>query len=387
MLLQPAHASQPESKSSWSANSRLPSLDGWRALSILLVLGSHSGMVHGSSRWKPFLRWIVGETGVLCFFVISGFLITWLLLVENDRQGQISLKNFYIRRILRIFPVFYTFLLAVAILQCFTPWSQNWVEWIGCLTFTQNFINSPDPTGHLWSLSVEEQFYLLWPLTLVYLIKHGATGRRILNFLAISIVVAPICRALGYHPATQRFFPFLENRSFFNYFDLLAVGCACAIYLVEARKTGFLSDVFHMRRRTVLLAGTVLVLVPYGLAVIQRSNYILRVFSVTVGRDFEAFGFALLILQSVFMPDWGIYRVLNWRWVSQIGILSYSIYIWQQMFCTAPQKYGLGQVWWMSFPCWLATAFIVACISYYGLERPILKLRARFGSRANKMAG
>jgi peptidoglycan/LPS O-acetylase OafA/YrhL len=342
---------------------------------------------HGSPRWKPIFQWIQGESGVLCFFVISGFLITWLMLVEHDRQGAISLKKFYVRRVLRIFPVFYTFLLAVAALQYFTPWSQGRLEWIGCLTFTQNFINSPDPTGHLWSLSVEEQFYLLWPLTLVFLIKHGTDSRRILGFLVFPIVLAPISRALGYHPATSKFLPFLAGRSFFNYFDLLAVGCVCAVCLVEARKNGFLKDIFRIRRCTILFAGAALVLIPYVMAEIQESNVILRVFSVTVGRDFEAFGFALLMFQSVLLPDWGIYRVLNWRWVSQIGILSYSIYIWQQMFCTAPQKYGLGQVWWMSFPGWLATVFVVACISYYGLERPILRLRTRFGSGAAKRVG
>ena len=352
-------------------------------MSILLVLGAHSEMAyHGPARWIPFFRWFQGEVGVLCFFVISGFLITWLMLVENDRQGRISLKNFYIRRALRILPVFYTFLLTVAALQCFTPWSQSRLEWAGCLTFTQNFIGSQDPTGHLWSLSVEEQFYLLWPLTLVYLIKHGADSRRILRFLAIPVVLAPVCRALGYHPATERYLPFLATRSFLNYFDLLAVGCACAFCLAEARKNGILKNIFYTRRHTILFAGTLLVLIPYVMAEFQRSSFILRVFCVTVGRDFEAFGFALLMMQSVLMPDWGIYRTLNWRWVSQIGILSYSLYIWQEIFCTAPEKYGLGQVWWMSFPGWLLTVLIVASISYYGLERPILKLRTRFGSRS-----
>jgi peptidoglycan/LPS O-acetylase OafA/YrhL len=225
---------------------------------------------------------------------------------------------------------------------------------------------------------------LLWPLTLVYLIKRGASSRQILGFLTFFILVAPVCRALGYHPATERLLPFLTSRSFFNYFDLLAVGCACAVCLAEARRTGFLKNVFQTHRRAILFAGMALVLIPYVIAEIQKSNVILRVFSVTVGRDFEAFGFALLILQSIFLPNWGIYRVLNWRWVSQIGILSYSIYIWQEIFCTAPEKYGLGRVWWMSFPGWLVPVFVVSSISYYGLERPILKLRARFGSRTAK---
>jgi peptidoglycan/LPS O-acetylase OafA/YrhL len=107
-------------------------------------------------------------------------------------------------------------------------------------------------------------------------------------------------------------------------------------------------------------------------------HLILRILQVTVIPSFEALGFALLMLQSVFLPDWGIYRVLNWRWVCQIGVLSYSIYIWQQIFCTEPEKFGLGPVWWMSFPGWLVPVFVVSFISYYGLERPILKLRVHF---------
>ena len=135
-----------------------------------MVLCGHSQFVnYYSPKWNPVLYWLDGP-GVLCFFVISGFLITWLLLVENDHRGRISLKHFYIRRALRILPVYYTFLLTVAVLQYFTPYSQNYMEWIGNLTFTQNFIESPHTTGHLWSLSVEEQFYLLWPVTLVFLI-------------------------------------------------------------------------------------------------------------------------------------------------------------------------------------------------------------------------
>ena len=345
----------------------------------MLVLGGHSERVyHYSPRWIPIFRWSDGGVGVLCFFVISGFLITWLMLVENDRLGRISLKHFYIRRALRILPVFYTFLLTVAALQYFTLYSQSWVEWIGNLTFTQNFIGSPYTTGHLWSLSVEEQFYLLWPVTLVCLIKCGANSRQLLCFLALPILAAPFCRAMGYHQFPAILARFLRGRSFFSYFDLLAVGCACAVYLANVRRTGVQTNIFHTHRRTILVAGLALVLIPYVLDNINDSHLILRILRVTVIPSFEALGFALLMLQSVFLPDWGIYRVLNWRWVCQIGVLSYSIYIWQQIFCTEPEKFGLGRVWWMSFPGWLVPVFAVSFISYYGLERPILKLRVLF---------
>jgi peptidoglycan/LPS O-acetylase OafA/YrhL len=127
-----------------------------------------------------------------------------------------------------------------------------------------------------------------------------------------------------------------------------------------------------------MFAGLLLFLIPYGLDKIYESHWIVRIIRWTVLPSFETFGFALLMLQSVFLPDWGIYRILNWRWVCQIGVLSYSLYIWQQIFCTAPEAFGLGRVWWMSFPGWLVPVFVVSFISYYGLERPILKLRVRF---------
>lgn len=345
----------------------------------MLVLGGHSERVyHGNPQWTPVFHWFDGALGVLCFFVISGFLITWLMLVEKDHRGRISLKHFYVRRALRILPVFYTFLLTVAALQYFTPYSQTWLEWIGNLTFTQNFIDSPHTTAHLWSLSVEEQFYLLWPVTLVFLIKGGASSRQLLGFLALPILAAPICRAVGHHPSLALHVPFLAGRSFFSYFDLLAVGCACAVYLAEIRRKNGPENIFLTHRRAMLLAGLVLVLVPYVLDNINHSNLILRILRVTVDPSFEALGFALVMLQSVFLPDWGIYRVLNWRWVCQIGVLSYSIYIWQQIFCNEPGVLGPGPVWWMSFPGWLIPVFVVSFISYYGLERPILKLRVRF---------
>lgn len=373
----------PDPKISPLVKSRLPSLDGWRALSILLVLGGHSERVyHYSPQWKPVFHWFDGGVGVLCFFVISGFLITWLMLVENERLGRISLKHFYIRRALRILPVFYTYLLTVAALQYFTPYSQNWQEWIGNLTFTQNYINSPHTTAHLWSLSVEEQFYLLWPATLIFLIKCGASRRQLLGFLVFPILVAPCCRALGHNPDAALYVPILAGRSFFSYFDLLAVGCACAVYLAEVRNRGCQATIFQIHRRAMLFAGLLLVLIPYVFDNIHSSHSILRILSVTLDPSLGAIGFAVLMLQSVFLPDWGIYRVLNWRWVCQIGVLSYSIYIWQQMFCTEPEVFGLGRVWWMSFPGWLVPVLVVSFISYYGLELPILKLRARFRDAA-----
>src|ERR1017187_6342941 len=145
---------------------RLPSLDGWRAISIMMVLGAHAEHTNGfPNAFHAIFKWLFdGTLGVLFFFVISGFLITWLLVFENDRSGHINLKHFYARRALRILPVYYAFILTLVCLQLFTVYTQSVSAWIGNLTFTTNFVTANVwPSGHLWSLSVEEQFYLLWP--------------------------------------------------------------------------------------------------------------------------------------------------------------------------------------------------------------------------------
>lgn len=360
-------------------DSRLASLDGWRAISVLLVLGGHSGRIfYGPEQWKRLFLWSEGALGVLFFFVLSGFLITWLLLQERDRSGTISLRHFYIRRALRILPVFCAFMLVVALLQYFTPFRQTALEWVGNLTFTQNFVNSPHTTAHLWSLSVEEQFYLLWPVVFSFMIKRGSSPRRLLVWLAAPILIAPICRAMGYVSYPESLAPLLRGRSFFSYFDCLAIGCASGILLAEVRGRRLGTNIFQWRPGIVFLAGTVLVLAPYLVEKFHEHHKALVIFRVTLMSTFEAIGFALLMVQSVLMPSWGVYRILNWRWVSQIGVLSYSIYIWQQIFCTEPEVFGLARVWWMTFPGWLVPVFAVSLVTYYGLEKPILRLQKRF---------
>ena len=99
-----------------------------------------------------------GNLGVRFFFIISGFLITWLMILENDRIGRVNLSQFYIRRALRILPVYFAFMLVLACLQYFTPYAQSAAAWAGNLTFTTNFVGCHWPSAHLWTLAVEEQF-------------------------------------------------------------------------------------------------------------------------------------------------------------------------------------------------------------------------------------
>ena len=351
-------------------------MDGWRAVSIALVLGSHNLFVSGfPDKLRPLFYWAFdGNLGVRCFFTISGLLITWLMIVENNQTGRVNLRHFYVRRAFRILPVYFGFLLTLGMLQWFTPYALNRIGWIGNLTFTRNFIGSDFTSDHLWSLSVEEQFYVLWPMLFV---AFGlAANSRILRILAIPVLMAPISRVIGYKTFPAFLAPVFRGYSFFSFFDALAVGCACAILLSRRRKD--IDNMIKARPGTVFSVGLALLLVTYVLIKLSPKVALLRAVLVPLGPTAQAFGFAILVLHSIISPQWGVYRVLNYGWVRQIGVVSYSIYIWQQLFCTKPHVFGLGNVWWMSFPFWLLPVFTLAFISYYGFERPFLRLRARF---------
>ena len=157
-----------------AASDKLASLDGLRAVSIVLVVMEHLHRTNGFPQggFDNFAG-DYGRLGVTIFFVISGFLITTLLLREEDKAGRVSLWRFYARRALRIIPAFLMFMFAIVAAERLGWVQLNPGDLTASFTYTVNY--KPDRSwdiGHLWSLSVEEQFYLLWPFTLVML------GRR-----------------------------------------------------------------------------------------------------------------------------------------------------------------------------------------------------------------
>ena len=381
----------------FKALSRLPSLDGWRAISIILVLGGHCHRTVGFPlKLDPLFRWVFdGDLGVRTFFIISGFLITWLMLVEHERIGRVSLWRFYARRALRILPVYVAFLCVLATLQVFTPYQQSARVWTANVTFTTNFLTNGVgwTSGHLWSLAVEEQFYLLWPS--IFVLSGVARNLRTsLTILSLPICIAPVARVVSYlsrHGSSTFAFigPLSSSYSFFNYFDSLAIGCACAMLL--ARKRDLIQHWMTSWSRIVVLIAFTLIIVPYVLNRWFLAGYLTPPFSsnypalrpamvlmqgaLPLGSTCQAFGLAMILMQSVIFPRLGLYPLLNQPIICRIGVLSYSIYIWQQIFCTDPQVFGLSGVWWMSFPFWLIPVFMVATASYYGLEQPLFRLR------------
>src|SRR5712671_3180142 len=203
---------------------RLPSLDGWRAVAISVVLLDHVNYTRGAvvpAWWKQAFQ---GNLGVRVFFVISGLLITYLLLTEADRRGHASLGAFYVRRALRIFPVYFLYVAALAAPGLYSDATSSW---IGTLTFRRDLIGRGNSvTVHYWSLAVEEQFYMVWPALLVGL-SLWKRPRLAAALLLVPILVCPILRSGAIQARWPNPFVLraLGSFSIALYADSLAIGC------------------------------------------------------------------------------------------------------------------------------------------------------------------
>ncbi|MGH7942063.1 MAG: acyltransferase family protein, partial [Limisphaerales bacterium] len=276
-----------------------PSLNGWRAISIMLVLANHTPMVPGfpTAHRYFFTTWLDGELGVRFFFAISGFLITWLMLAEEVEYKKVSLKIFYIRRSLRIWPVYFAYVVIFLILQVLGFNFQSIGAWRGVLTFTRNFhdenagMNGDWATAHFWSLSIEEQFYLFWPLIFCFFGKRDRIG-CLLAAILFSTVFKTV-ELLGLYDRHHAHFLFQEY-STFNYLDCLGWGCLGAFALASGRAK---LEALAAKYSTIIFPVCFsMVLVPY---------------LVRVGTGIQAMGFMGLVLHSVLCPRWIFYRVLN----------------------------------------------------------------------------
>ncbi len=346
---------------------RLPSLDGWRALAITLVLLSHAWAARNPVQFPEFMRVVTtqGDFGVRIFFVISGFLITLLLVTERRRTGAISLRNFYIRRALRIFPVYYLFLLVLAGLQAASLYSDALSTWFGSLTYTRNMVGRGNSaTGHLWSFAVEEQFYLIWPAALVAL---GLCRRWRLAISLLLVVVATSfsIRLLDCHSSALFCTRVLGEKSALRYADSLAVGCIGA----------FLYANTHIRIADRAQA-TLLYVVIAALAGSAALEPATRVEASTLIVMQAVVTMAGVVL-SMTTKYTVLFRILNSRPLVYIGLISYSLYIWHIIFLS---EYVGGQIsgtvlddgryWWIA-------SLAIASISYFLFERPLLRLKSR----------
>jgi peptidoglycan/LPS O-acetylase OafA/YrhL len=336
--------------------SRIPSLDGLRAVSILLVLAAHT-ITEDHGRGP--LRYVqhLGNFGVRTFFVISGFLITTLLLKELSRTGRISLKGFYARRALRIFPAFYAYVGAIALLWALNVIHMHWRDVAHAVTYTMNYYQ--DRTwylNHIWSLSVEEQFYLLWPTLLVFV-----RARTAFWACAVVVLVTPGVRAWMWSiemPLTS------FTRQFQAVADALATGCLlAAVYNRLGTFQGYQRFLRSPLFWLVPLAGFV---VPGGLYVVEPALFYI------VGQSVANLAIAICIERCVRWPGGALGAVLNSRPLVFIGVLSYSLYLWQEPFLNPYSNALITKL-----PYNLLLTFAAALASYYLVELPFLRLKGR----------
>jgi peptidoglycan/LPS O-acetylase OafA/YrhL len=333
---------------------RIPSLDGLRAIAILMVLLSHSGDTPGAPthHFSSF-----GYFGVRIFFVISGFLITRLLVMERETTGTVSLKQFYYRRTLRIFPALWFYLFVIAALNARGRITLLSHDLLSALTYTVNYHQARSWfVGHLWSLSVEEQFYLIWPLIIIALSRRRAA----MTAMTVS-AVAPVLRAilLLQRPdaAIGEWFP--------TVCDGLAAGCALGL-LPDATLKRFFSP-FNTSWFAIIPAVAICVnLMQY------HSNPRYGILFASLGQSVMNCSIALTLGWLITFPESLAGRVLNSPFPVWIGTISYSLYLWQQPFLNRDVH-----TWMTSFPLNVAFAFLMAMISYYFVERPILRCRNR----------
>jgi peptidoglycan/LPS O-acetylase OafA/YrhL len=341
----------------------IPSLDGLRAFSILLVMVAHSSWyLPGWVTQDSLFRSIVGggTHGVAIFFVISGYLITTLLLREYDKKGAVSLKRFYFRRTMRIFPPFYCFLGVMGLLWAFRIIPEDWRSFLASLTYTWAFF--PWSHGyfifHTWSLSIEEQFYLLWPLLFVVLHARSKLIRASLLF----IILMPAMRVLFYFVL-----PHLRGHEFYmvqGWLDTMMIGCLLALLKHQGKW-----DRWQLRYVNGWTASVMAIVAFYAvpMATEQLPKRMAGLFVLGVGPTVTACCLGGLLLYVTSTNNVFTLKVLNNAVVRHIGVLSYSLYLWQQLFLS--QKLSL-------LPYGYFCAFAAAEGSFWLVERPALRLRA-----------
>lgn len=327
---------------------RIPSLDGLRAVSIALVLFSHAMIgvpITKTHLWNFVGR---GDLGVSIFFVISGFLITNLLLREEKKSGRISLRDFYVRRLFRIVPPFYAYLLVVLLAWYFGGFALNRGAWLASLLFVRDYAPVPWDwsTGHSWSLSIEEQFYLLWPFALAMLGRNKG-----LKAAVVLIASIPVIRTISH--GVWNHGPF-DLYMFHFRVDGLMVGSLLAL-LQPQQSFQALWQRAESRWAAVASVAFLLLLSP-AMALRFRSWY-----SLPVGLSLDNFAIAYIMFYVIRNPDCSAGRALNWKPVAYIGTISYSLYLWQQLF--------LSESTHRILPALLA-AFSCAVLSWYLIEIP-----------------
>lgn len=361
----------------------IPSLDGLRGVAVLLVVAAHLGLMdlgaaalrhHRLGLFAELLAFDAGDLGVSVFFVISGYLITMLLIREQENKGEVSLRDFYVRRFFRIFPPYYFYLLLLGLLWILHIVPMLRGAFVSSALYVSNYypyrLSQPSTqgwlVGHTWSLSLEEQFYLLWPASLCWL------GRKRAAWLGCGLLVlSPISRIFTLHLIPSSTLLGQVDRMFHTRVDTIMAGCVLALVGVWPKVQAALLGAVQ-RKDSAFFALILLFAVVHT----NNKNFIMtQLFGLSV----EALLLAYLIFFAIANASSRGGRLLNHSALRHIGVISYSLYLWQQLWTGQIHLRGINHLWMR-----LVLIPVCAELSYLCIEKPSVYVRDWYLARREK---
>lgn len=292
----------------------IPSLDGLRALSFLLVFVSHIG----------FERYIPGGFGVTVFFFLSGYLITTLLRVEAEKNGTVNLSHFWLRRVLRILPPFYLVLAAALLLSAIVDppgtlsppavWAQA-LQYTNYWVIAHGYEGQPSGTGVYWSLAVEEHFYLVFPWVYIALRKLQLSGRSqalVLWSLCGIVLLWRVVLVFAHHAPMERTYLATDTR-----LDSILFGCALAVW------NNPVLDAASLRERRWKYVYVPLAALLLAFCIVMRGDG----FRETLRYSLQGAALTVVFIAAIRYHRWGVFSWLNSRLMVFIGVLTYSLYL------------------------------------------------------------
>lgn len=357
-------------------------LDNLRALAIIMVFLFHY------PRWFPHPAWFpdvlkFGWTGVDLFFVLSGFLIASQLFAQIIKDGTFSMKEFYIKRFFRIIPIYY-FVLALYFIFPVLSGDQLLPPLWKFLTFTHNLgftsFDTHRSFGVVWSLCVEEHFYLVLPVTLLLLLKTGwykKAGILLLILFLAGFLIRMYCWYEIYMPQTNG----VENRDLWIPTIYYPTYCRLDGLLVGVAIAGLYNYLPNLFSR---LSKQATVIIVIGLVILTIA-YFLYSNSIGFGRSIFCFpmvsvGFGFLVLGAI-IPNSFLYQWKS-KILTKIAELSYALYLIHMGVILLTQKiffeFGISKDSNLSFVLSMVFCVLVALLLHYSIEKPFMKMRGRF---------